>query len=138
MKILKGTTRMTILTKKYAFKIPIINRSLKHFIKGWLGNIDESNLWKTNKVDKLCPVLFSFFGLVNIMPKVEKSNIIEFDKQYILNYFSDLNIHIDVCSGWKNFGYLNNKLVILDYANNRESGEYCSDCDHNCILKNNS
>lgn len=137
MKISRGTTRITILTGNLAFKIPILNRSLKHFAKGWLGNIDERNLWRETKHKKLCPIYFSFFGLVNIMKRATPIKEVPFSKQFMLKYFQELDIHIDVCSGWKNFGYINGlSMVITDYAANRESGEFCSDCDKDCILKN--
>ncbi len=139
MKIKHGTTRSVILLGKYAFKIPILNRSLKHFVKGWIGNIDERNTWNEFPNDKLCPVYFSVFGLINVMPKTQPVNesTYKFDKQWALTYFKDCNIHIDVCSGWKNFGYIGKSQtpVIIDYAICRESNEYCSDCDDDCILK---
>ena len=138
MQIKRGTTRITILTKKYAFKIPILNRTLKDFIKGWLGNIDERNIWRQTKDKRLCPVYVSFFGLINVMPVVSKNEDIEFNSHiidYIYYHFDGLPIYIDICSGWKNFGYLNGILVITDYAHNRESGINCSDCDNNCLLQ---
>src|ERR1700676_3347465 len=137
MKIKRGTTRITILTGKFAIKIPILNRSLKHFVKGWLGNVDERDIWKQSKNNKHCPVYFSFFGLFNIMPKAKQFENEQFDKQWILNFFKDVDIHVDVCSGWKNFGFINDvkNIVILDYATCRESSDECSDCDNNCILK---
>ena len=138
MKISKGTTRVTILIGKLAFKIPILNRSVKHFVKGWLGNLDEREIWRTTKESQLCPILFSFMGLINVMKRAQPA-VGPFDKQKILHEFDriiDLDIHVDVCSGWKNFGYIGTKLVLLDYATCRESNDQCSDCDENCILKN--
>lgn len=136
MKVKRGTTRITIIIGKLAFKIPILNRSLKHFAKGWLGNIDERNTWATNKNKKLCPIYFSILGLINVMPAIIPITDSKFDKQWALNQFKDLGIHVDVCSGWKNFGYYKERIVIIDYATCRESSENCSDCDDDCILKN--
>lgn len=138
MKFKSGTTRITILIGRLAFKIPIMN-SLKYFVKGWLGNIDERDAWKNydKKGKLLCPVYFSLAGLINIMPKAEPVVNIDFDKQWALNFYKDAGVHIDVCSGWKNFGYIKNvhQPVLLDYATCRESNEYCSGCDHNCTIK---
>lgn len=138
MKISRGTTRVTLLIGKFAFKIPILNRSVKHFVKGWLGNIDENVYWKKTHNQKLCPIYFSLFGLVNIMPKADKVDYSasEFDKRVILDYFSDCDVNIDVCSGWRNYGMYKGELVMIDYAADRESGDQCSDCDNECILKN--
>ena len=141
MKISRGTTRMTILIGGLAFKLPILGRSLKHFVKGWLGNLDESNIWWELKYDsfgdQLCPIYFSLFGLVNVMKRANPVTI-EFNKQSILQEFKDISklVSVDVCSGWRNFGIINGKLVLVDYATNRESGDECSDCDQDCILKN--
>lgn len=137
MKIKYGTTRITILIGNFALKTPIVTRSIKHFVKGWLGNIDERDIWKKSRHPKLCPVYFSFFGLINVMPRAQSLPGQKFSKQFFLSYFKDVGVHVDVCSGWKNFGYLEEELypVILDYATCRESSEYCSDCDKDCILK---
>lgn len=154
--IKRGTTRITVLLGDFAIKIPILNRSLKHFVKGWLGNVDERDAWKrfakehnyksfqertvmtgATTIEKLCPIYFSLFGLLNIMPRAKPVKDKEFKKQWALEHFKDCGVHIDVCSGWKNFGYISGypNPVLLDYATCRESNEYCSDCDNDCILK---
>jgi hypothetical protein len=133
--IKRGTTRITILLGKWAFKVPIMNRSLKHFVKGWLGNVDERDIWREEGNDMLCPVTWSLFGLINVMPRATPITG-KFNKQEILNKFKDAGASIDVCSGWKNFGIVRGELVMLDYATCRESSDECSDCDDDCVLKN--
>ena len=72
------------------------------------------------------------------MPRARTPFKKPFDKQWCLKFYQDCNTHIDVCSGWKNFGYIldnHSYPVMIDYASCRESNEYCSDCDRDCILK---
>ena len=133
MKLKKGTSRMTLLIGKYAFKMPITTRTLKHFVKGWLGNIDEVYLWKKLRHEKMCPIYFSFLGLINIMPRAKSANYTEFDPNWAVEYFKELPFEIDVCAGWSNFGYYKTNLVITDYAIGRTSTEHCSDCDGDCL-----
>ena len=137
MLIKRGTTRITLILGNWAIKIPILNRSLKHFVKGWLGNIDERNIWRKTKHTQLCPIYFSVFGLINVMPRAIPiyETLWKFDKQWAFRTFNNVPVDLDVCSGWKNFGYVNGSIVVLDYAVCRESSEFCSDCDNNCILK---
>ena len=125
MKISKGTTRIVIFIGKLAFKIPILNKSLTYFIKGWLGNVDERNIWRDKKDRKLCPIYFSLFGLVNIMPRALPITDQKFNKQWIIELFKELDIQVDVCNGWKNFGYIDTRIVIIDYATCRESTDAC-------------
>lgn len=120
MKLIKnGITRWVILTKKYAIKFPNPSYSLKHFLKGWIANMQEKESWKFyNSIhaeeqyikDQLCPVLNSYFyTFFIIMPKVEEikdDNFIGLDDlQYVCNDHKK-----------ENYGILNGKVVCIDYG----------------------
>lgn len=67
-----GTTRTVYLIGNIAIKIPS-RYSLKHFLYGWLGNIQENTFNGLNV--KLCPVKCSIlYGLIVVMPKCTPIN----------------------------------------------------------------
>jgi hypothetical protein len=118
IKIIKtGRRRTVILTKKFAIKIPCIHRDFKSFLKGMIANIDESNEF-LNGSDRLCPILISgFLGLFVVMPRCVVLTQDEFQK---LGYDSfvrvDARTYLPVRPRAKNFGWLNGKIVAINYV----------------------
>ena len=112
---MNGTTRTTILIGNLAFKIPKLTKNhfynrFQYFLQGWLSNLNE-NIWYNSEIyDYLCPVKFSFYGLVLIMPRTTPITVVEFSKLTRSDYFGAVE--------WKrdSFGKLNNKIVIVDYG----------------------
>lgn len=135
--IKKGTTRMALLIGSFAFKFPIVTRDLKHFVKGWLYNIDERNRWRKLRDRRLCPVYISVFGIINVMPRIRPVLGWDFEGKipYLMKRFDTLPFEVDYCAQWNNFGFLPNvdEPVLIDYGANRTSTEHCSDCDGDCI-----
>lgn len=109
--IKSGVTRNVLLFKNYAIKFPTF-RSWKLFLCGLLANMQEkefSGVWV-----ELCPVVFSVpFGFCTIMMRAVPISEEEFD-----SIFENIPEHIVKIAESKsqNYGYLNGKLVAVDYG----------------------
>lgn len=121
--ILKGTTRIVIKFKKIVIKIPNFLYCWEHFIKGLLSNINENKTWFGSSIKDsytyqgrhlICPVLWcSWGGWILIMKKANEINRIDWDS-------IDISEHKKYFEGddtISNYGYLNNKVVKIDYGN---------------------
>lgn len=107
MQIARGITRTVILTKNYALKFPTF-RSWKLFLTGLLCNIQENFWWKNTKDVRLCPVLFAIWGgFLVVMPRADPACEPIFYENYE-------GLPLDAKE--INFGYLKNKLVLVDYG----------------------
>lgn len=131
MKIEKGTTRTVLLVGKYAIKIPRFwhqykGHKWKMFLRGILANIDENYWWKhSQQKEKLCPVIWvSPLGLLLVMLRAEKLTESEYDKTKLDKEFCSLPLDNKII----NFGKINDKTVLIDYADSRYM---CSDCSFN-------
>ena len=106
-----GMTRNVLLIWKYAIKIPTF-RSWKLFLRGLLANMQEnefSGVWP-----ELCPVVFSVpGGVCSVMIRAEPISEKQFDLE-----FEKIPEHIVIIAESKsqNYGYLNGKLVAIDYG----------------------
>lgn len=125
-----GCTRIVLLTKRYAIKIPNFIDGYKSLLNGLLANLEEREFSKLN-YKQLCPILFSLpLGLINVMPKVK----ILSDEEFTISLLDEFDIFsvedseykLDiVCNGYfirvenkaNSFGWLNEKLVCVDYGN---------------------
>lgn len=71
MQIKRGSFRIVFLIGRLAFKVPVPSRSWKgrwySFLQGWQQNLCEKAYAGTD-APGLCPIYFSFFGLINVMP----------------------------------------------------------------------
>lgn len=131
MQIKKGTTRTVILVGSYAIKVPRFwhqysGHRWKIFLRGILANIDESFWWKCAfQKEKLCPVLWkSPLGFILVMKRAEPLTEEEYDKEKFENEFKLLPLDNKMI----NFGKVENRIVLIDYADSRY---LCSDCS-NC------
>lgn len=132
--ITRGVTRKVFVFKRFVIKIPNYHYSWYHFIQGLMGNIDEANLWKWSSIHNtshlLCPVLWSSWGgWIIIMKRADverheqevrdepdcedylESNRLRYKKWIDAGYGGD-----DKCD---NYGYIENRLVKIDYATSR-------------------
>lgn len=116
---LNGITRIVILFGSYAIKIPNFTNCHDHFLKGCCANWSERGLtilskkWKDSHhlKDKIAPTIFcSWFGLVSIQVRVEPLQFHLTEEQR--EDFKCLTTDIKK----ENFGYLNGKMVCIDYA----------------------
>ena len=115
--MLKGSTRYVFFIWHYAFKIPSLY-SWKNFLLGILANLQEIKFSKCKDYkDKLCPIYFYIVGgLLIVMPKVRTLSENEIDSEILSNFIDDGIIHLPVENKDSSFGYLNGKLVAIDYG----------------------
>ena len=121
-----GYTRTVILTKSFAIKIPTL-KNWRGFLEGLVSNINETKFSKLGN-RHLCPVVFGTkCGLIVVMKRAKKINndglfLVELAR---LKCEVDSDEYSDSRLGWgffmhdslkKNYGYLNGKLVKIDYG----------------------
>ena len=113
-----GITRNVILIGKYAFKFPTLHSHI-HFLNGCYANYSERRFYKNFKgvyvsdedlTSKVAPSLFcSYFGLLQIQRRLTP----------LTRDLTPTEVELfkGVCTDIKkeNFGYLNGKLLCLDY-----------------------
>ncbi len=109
-----GCTRIVFVFGNFVIKIPNFINHHNHFLKGCYANYYErifTKQFKNNElINKINPTLFCMrFGLFSIQRKVEILNR-NLTKKEIL-YFKDITNDIKK----ENFGYLNKKIVCIDY-----------------------
>lgn len=108
--ITSGTTRIVILTKNHAVKIPNFTYSYNNFIRGILANNQERYWWHQTHWSTLCPVVFSMWGgLLIIMPRTQPLTQQQFDQYQIPDY-------IPAEHKLSSFGMHNNQIVAIDYG----------------------
>lgn len=106
-----GVTRLVITTKNYAIKFPRVNYGWMKFIEGIHCNLSEKVCWDITKSKDLCPVIFSFLGIIMVMPRVEVCK----------NENEILSIPLVPGEDRKhsNYGVYNGNLVCIDYPYHR-------------------
>lgn len=122
IQIRKGSTRLVILTNKYAFKLPLLrftgHHRYRNFLIGMLANMREVE-FGTNGFDELCPVTFSFpLGILTVMLRAESLNENEFAaiKNNTDNMFKTVSADL-VEMKIDSFGILpNGRIVAIDYG----------------------
>lgn len=131
MKIKKGSTRTVLLIGKYAIKIPRFwhnnkGHKWKMFLRGILANIDEYFWWKhSHNKEKLCPIVCKFpLGLVLVMLRADELLECDYNRLKLQKEF----IGLPLDNKRLNFGWLDGKIVLIDYADSRYM---CSDCSFN-------
>jgi len=113
----KGVSRIVFKIGKFAIKIPNHSFNHEHFLLGCWANCSERNWYKcTNKIaeykDKMAPSLFcSWFGLIQIQYWCNPIDRDLTDEE--LKYFDNIRNGEQKS---ENFGYYNNRMVCLDYA----------------------
>lgn len=118
IKIYKGSSRWVFVVSSIAVKIPSFT-SYRSFLWGLIANMNEVKFWNyANMKHKLCPITFYVpFGLLVVMPKVKvltKGDGIGND--YLLSFCICENGKIPAETKLDSFGFLNNKLVCIDYG----------------------
>ena len=116
MQLKKGTTRIVILTKRYAFKIPNIT-CYRLFLQGLLSNIQEGSFSGIH--ENLCPTLFCFYGgFLNIMPRCKSltNNEFYYFSKHFKKYVNKKNIVLPVENKKSSFGIYKKKIVAVDYG----------------------
>lgn len=107
----QGVTRIVLLTRRYAIKFPRIFKGWKWFIQGVYSNMSEAECWRAAQSPYLCPVLFSFAGLILIMPKIPICKI-EDELRNVPREPGEDRKPI-------NYGYYDERIVCVDYPYHR-------------------
>lgn len=119
----KGTTRIVFLVGRYAIKLPRIY-SWKCFLRGLLANMDERLWYKSSPKEwkmKMAPSLFCIAGFILIQKRASPLNCDEYENLDITEYKP-----LPMDNKISNFGWLHNRIVLVDYADSRY---FCSDCE---------
>lgn len=122
MKLKQGACRYCLLAGRFAFKFPK-STNLETFYLGLLCNISEAKIWRRSPVERrqlFCPVWFSLFGLVLVMPRVEMLSDREKSAEAIVairRRLEEANIPTAIEAKFVNLGYYQGRLVSVDYAN---------------------
>jgi hypothetical protein len=112
----QGCTRIVILTKRYAFKIPNIEE-YRLFLQGLLANMQEV-VFSSAKYEGFCPVIFYLqFGLLIVMPRVKVLTDEEFQKFDYETFRERYDYEIPSERKASSFGWLNDEIVAIDYGN---------------------
>jgi len=113
----KGSTRYIFFIGKFVFKIPSLY-TWKNFLWGLLANIQETEFSKVDKMkEKLCPIKFTLpLGILVVMPKVRILKDNELTKDELTRFCTDDGFTIPSELKCDSFGYLNGKLVSVDYG----------------------
>lgn len=118
---MKGVTRIVLVGRRVVIKIPNFTCQWSHFLKGLLANIHEGRTWRYNSGEYekgishlLCPVLFtSWGGWMLVMRKATPLTRSDWDK---LDDISSHTLHFPGDDTISNYGYLDGKLVKIDYG----------------------
>ena len=107
---IKMSTRLVVLTKTKAFKIPLDRR-------GWLQGINESKVWKIYKSSGyLAPLLWSLGGFVCMRRITATDKIMPQLVDMVKATIPALNITNCDLYRTENWGTYNNACVLLDYG----------------------
>lgn len=109
-----GVTRHVFLIGNYAVKIPRLNYGYRLFLLGLLANHQEHQ-FSSMKGELICPVIFYLpFGFLSIMPRCRLITEKEYSQLDLTLYD---NIPCEKSIGkYDSYGWLNNKIVALDYG----------------------
>jgi len=129
MKSENGCTRVVFHLEGVVIKVPNYRYKWHHFLSGLLANMTERDTWKwainpnneSGKPELLCPVIWaSWGGWILIMRRadvmaheIEMSEIDPFPPN---RYQTWVEAGFDSDNKPDNFGYLNGKLVKVDYG----------------------
>lgn len=111
--IRRGATRTVILTRRYAIKVPALRGSGRSWLwaltAGMQANMSERE-W--SDLDSVCPVTWSFAGIVNVYPRARTVAHVDPDAYPPLT-IAGAPLRVDPKP--QNVGVLDGRLVWLDY-----------------------
>ncbi len=117
-----GCSRIVILTKRLAWKVPAFYDSSNHwswrtFCQGMLANMQEVAFSKAGWPE-LCPIRFHIpLGLLVVMPKVQLLTDDEFCEMDFKAFTEKEDYYVPVEEKTNSFGWLNGQVVAIDYGN---------------------
>lgn len=122
MIIKKGATRTVFVFNKFVIKIPNF-QEYKLFLNGLLANLQEKSFSKMNRIDLAKVKYCNKFGFILIMEKAQELDVKNIDwlrfKERLEDKYKNDDMKEFMLSDSKpsNWGYINNKLVKIDYGN---------------------
>lgn len=123
MKITRGVTRTVILTRRWAIKIPALRGPGRSWLwavtAGIQANMSERE-WSV--AENVCPVVWSFAGVVNVYRRAQQVARVN-DDAYPSLRFGDVQLRIDPKPA--NVGILDGRLVWLDFDQSQGSCQVC-------------
>lgn len=119
----KGVTRTVFCFKNFVVKVPCIHKGWCNFLRGLVGNINEGQTWRWNSgaFEKgtshlLCPVLLtSWGGWFLVMKRAKTLTNNEWELLSDVDC-SEHKKHFGGDDSVRNYGYLDSRLVKIDYA----------------------
>lgn len=113
MRVVYGSSRTVILTKRLAFKLPYIGR-WRNFLWGLIANMNEADFDRM-KDPRLAKVLFKIpAGFLIVMEKAEP--LIEFNEDDLKAFCMSGDWALPVELKKDSFGYINGELKAIDYG----------------------
>ena len=120
MSIEYGCTRIVILTKRYAFKIPQFTYQWRHFLWGLICNMSERNWSRSLACDGLCPIVFSLpGGWLNVMLRARPLTRSEWFGFDYASFVKREDCLIPVEEKMDSFVVLDGNIVAVDYGETR-------------------
>ena len=129
----QGISRTVFIFKNFVIKVPKIRYGWYYFIVGLCSNIEENRCWKAlilnpEMRELLAPVKWCSWGgwmlimqkanvtkhITELNGKEDGENYREFRQQYYKDW---INAGLGGDDKPDNYGYINNKLVKVDYPN---------------------
>lgn len=113
----KGCTRIVILWRGYAVKLPNFADGWKLFLKGLLANMQEAAFSKAGWPE-LCPVLLGVpGGWLLVMRRARPLTREEFDSLDLEAWVDRGDYVVPAEIKMDSFGYIGSQLVAVDYGN---------------------
>ena len=111
---IRTSSRVVFMTPTRVYKIPVSRR-------GWLQGINERKAWNRYKGSgRLAPLLWSLGGVVCMVRVTELTFVAEHHIKALKSLIPALNIERCDLYNTKNWGYHNNRIVLLDYGLNAQ------------------
>lgn len=119
-RITAGITRTVFLVGNVAIKVPCARYGWEKWLRGLLANMQE-RAWAKANYPELCPILFSDpLGFVVIMPRCDilarPLTPMEYHR-FFEDIYPQRGYRIPSENKPDSFGYLNGRLVAVDYGN---------------------
>lgn len=117
-----GATRIVLLTRRYAFKIPNFLTTWGHKwrmgLTGLLANQQEWRMWSFCRYPELCPVVFYLpLGFLVVMPRVEILTADEYAGMSYRTLTGGDSYVLPSEDKPNSFGWLDGRVVCIDYGN---------------------
>jgi len=113
MNVQQGSSRFVILTKNYVLKLPF-NKTWTRFLWGLIANMNEIRFNKMQD-ERLAKVIFSLpGGFLVVMKRAEP--LMNFDRKFLTDFCCSKDWKIPAEIKKDSFGYINGKLVAIDYG----------------------